>query len=155
MRNQTNIQKDDKFIRGFWFGIAGGVVKNLLTLIFYFLFKIHLTFLGYASVVVFTHFATNLFENLVALFAEITYGLTWSILFSYTLGENIQKHYVLKGFLYGLFIWFVLRVVIFLFRITSLYYHNPITALADVATAVAFGITLSLLHKRYTYPNFN
>ena len=84
--------------------------------------------------------------------AGLVAGFLAGIAFAYFLGLVSERHYLLKGAVWGLVIAWMIWTVTFLFRMRP-EASSPENAVANDLSAAVYGVTLAWLYRRlYTPP---
>ncbi|MGE5550948.1 MAG: DUF6789 family protein [Bacteroidota bacterium] len=144
---------DDRFTKGMIAGTVAGLVLAAENLSSYYLF--HFTkrrALDFASILIYGHTPHGLWESLFAELAVFVFTAVLGIIFAFLVPGITSKNYLLKGWMFSVFLWFSIYVI-------GTLYKTPIISKIDLPTAASnfistsiFGVVLAyvlrLLDKR-------
>lgn len=137
---------NDKFTNGFIAGLVGGTATAIVGLIAY-LFKSTLSFVDISGIIVFGRIPNSFIEYIVALFIQLGFSAFFGIAFAYLIPVLSWKNYLVKGWFYGMVIWFVIYGVMSLFQIKGLTNVPVQTVISNIIGASFFGITMTMTYK--------
>ncbi|MCW3489902.1 DUF6789 family protein [Dethiobacter alkaliphilus] len=142
---------NDRFVNGFLAGLIGGVVMTVLNLIsFYVLGLAQILYLDWASVLIFGYrFATTL-EAVIGQIGQLFFAGVVGVLFAYLLAATTSRYYLIKGWVYGLVVWFGSYAITLLYDITPLNPIKPDTVISNMVTASVYGLVLAWSLKKLT-----
>lgn len=135
----------DRFFRGLVAGIIGGVVMNIWSLISFNI--LHFTdkrFLDWAAVMLYGQLSGGLFEEIMALMAQILFVGFLGILFAFFIPHVTSRGYILKGLFYGFITGFFIYAIPVLFKTPFLYKTDFPTAVSNLIGGLLWGLTLAL-----------
>lgn len=113
-----NWQVQDRLTRGFIAGLVGGIAMNIVSLISYHILNIaELRYLDWAAIVIYGTKARNFAEVVFAQAIQLIFVGILGIIFAYLIPAISSKNYLLRGWLFGSFIWFLLYGISLLFKI--------------------------------------
>ena len=85
---------------------------------------------------------------IVSLIGHIIIDCFWGILYAFLVKTTGSRFYVLKGVVFGAFLWFFVRVIgTKILELPEFTGTNPATALIFIVGAVIFGLTLAFTLK--------
>ncbi|WP_285716244.1 hypothetical protein [Pelosinus sp. IPA-1] len=134
----------DKFTRGFFSGVAGGLAANVVSLFFGFINFTTLRFADWTGIIIFGHtppFSTG--EILFSLTANIGFTGFLGIVFTYLIPLIKNTNLLFKGWVFSTFIWFFIYSVTALFKVEGTMPLPLNTAIANVATTSIYGLVLA------------
>lgn len=134
----------DKFTRGFFAGIAGGLAANGVSLFFGFLKITTLRFADWTGIIIFGHippFSTG--EILFAIIGNIGFAGFLGIVFTYLISLIKSINLLFKGWVFSTFIWFFIYAITTLFKVEGTMPLPLNTAIANVITTSVFGLVLA------------
>lgn len=134
----------DRFIRGFIAGIVGGIVLDILDVISNRLKIDELTYFDWAGIAIYGSKPDNLLEWIVAVFGQLLLTGFLGIVFAYFIPHVTSKNIIIKGGIFGLFIWFAFFVIPLLFKINKLIETNADSAASDAVTGFVYGVIVAL-----------
>jgi hypothetical protein len=149
----------DRIIQGFIAGIAGWLPTFIFSTAIYFgLHLLKLRFMDFAGLLAFNHkphgLPESLFSELIVLGQMGVYG----ILFAFITKVIASPHPILKGGLYGGFMWFITYSLANFFKVKGI--HGIVdfnTAFINLTASVIWGITLGgiflVLDRQYRLKN--
>lgn len=144
----------DRFARGLIAGLVAGVVMNIISIVSYSLDITELRFLDWSAIAVYGQKPENLAEAVFAQFAQFIFVGVLGVFFAYLIVAIGNKNYLLKGWLYGSGMWFVLYGITILFHIEATIPLHLDTAATDFIGSTGYGLvlaaTLKLLGERVT-----
>ncbi|MBE0466670.1 MAG: hypothetical protein IBX71_05525 [Candidatus Desulforudis sp.] len=136
----------DRLTRGFIAGLLAGIVmngENYLT--FYALNFADLRHLDWAAALVFGHPPTNILETAFAQIVQLFFAGLAGILFAYLVPFVTSRNHLLKGWIYGVLVWWVAYALTIMFRLPGLVTITLETAVSNVIGASLYGLVLAAL----------
>ncbi len=109
------------------------------------------------------HYAASLFMDpksvhnsfigqIISLFADLAYGLFWGIVFVYLIYLTGKGHFLLKGLMFGAFLWFfsfgVLRSLAMVTLRETVAANSLYYLLIHLIFGLALGFTMKILNQR-------
>lgn len=144
----------DRLMKGFLAGVTGGVIMNIFDFSAFYLKLEELRFLDWAAIVFTDSMPHGFAETAFALLVQIVFSGMLGIFFAYTIPKLTSRNLLLKGWLFGIAVWFVLYGLLLLFEIPGIIPFNFKTSISDFVIASIFGIvmaeTLRILDKGLT-----
>lgn len=139
----------DRLTRGFAAGLLGGIAMNITNLTsFYILNWTDVRFLDWAAVLLYGHRPANFLETAFALGGQLFFAGLVGIIFAHLLPKVTSGHYLLKGWIYGLFIWFSTFSLAIMFRLPTLATIGFDTASSTLIGASVYGLVLAEAMRR-------
>ncbi|TYO93901.1 hypothetical protein [Desulfallas thermosapovorans] len=140
--------ENDRLARGLIAGLAGGVIMNIINLTSYYLNIAELRFLDWASLVIYGTKPYSVLEAIFAQMAQLVFVGLLGIILAYLIPVVTSKNYLLRGWLYGVLIWFSLYGLSYLFKIQATIPLRLDSVLTDLIAASAFGlVTVEILWR--------
>lgn len=139
----------DRFTRGFTTGIISGLVMTLLNMSLGLIGIRILSWLDWMAVILFDHAPPFSFgESFLAFLAmPIFYGTAGAV-FSLLLPLITNRNLLLKGWLWGVSIWFLLDGITSIFKIEQLTHLSVVDSTVGYVTASFYGLFLAQLLYR-------
>jgi hypothetical protein len=135
---------NDRFTNGLIAGLLAGVAMSILDLISHFVLGItEILYLDWAAVLIFGYRYATFLEAAISQIGQLFFSAITGILFAFLLTLTSSRYYWLKGWVYGLVVWFGSYAIIKLFQVTPLIPIKPDTVLSDMATASVYGLVLA------------
>lgn len=144
----------EKLIRSFVAGVLGGIVKDILDFISYYV--LHFTnyrYLDFAAQILYGNEPKFWWDLTFAQIIELIFCGLVGILYNTVIPKNTNRNYLIKGWLYGVTVWLFLCTMGMIYRIP--YFSNPPwqTTNSDFITSSIYGVVLAwslrLLDKKY------
>lgn len=133
----------DRFTRGFFAGLAGGIMMAVMNHISYYLHFAKHRYLDLAGEMLFGHSPKGLIEVLAAQAAHIFMAAILGIIFAYLVRTIGERHLLFKGWVYGLTIWFGVYMIGTLYKV-HLVEHQPWqTPVSNVLGSSVYGLILA------------
>ncbi len=134
-------------------GIAASIVKDLLTIIGDLFLDLHPSYLDYAYYLLFQQTMINIDINLLpSIFVQLLFGICLSIIYIYIIHEIIETKLIyFRGVIFGLSIWFIIRIFITIFRIAELKPGNVESIFYNFLIAAIYGLILEWFNKKYNH----
>lgn len=139
---------NERFTNGIIGGAIAGILKNIPNAIFHNWLKlIELSFWDYSAAAAFFRHPRNIGEQLYVFIYEIFFCVLLGIIYVY-LKEKIQtEHYLIRGAVYGILIWFLVHTVILAYQIQQLIKTDLATSLVNSLCSLVYGVLLAwILH---------
>ena len=144
----------DRFTRGFLAGIIAGIVTNVVD---YTASMIELTNTRYVDIaarLVYGRASDNLVELLFAFGGQLIFSSFLGVAFAYLIVHIKSMNYLLKGWFYGVVVWFFIFAAIVLYKVPDVSVTHFPTTFVNAILGSIFGLTLSyvlaLFDKRYS-----
>jgi len=132
----------DRLTRGLIAGIAAGIIQDVLDYTAYLLNLSQLRYLDWVGIIVFGAKPVTRGETFLALGGEIFFSGILGVIFAYLIQKINSSNIFLKGWLYGVVIWFGTYSVMTLFKVEGFVKIDFYTALSDVITSSIYGLVL-------------
>ncbi|MDW7649977.1 MAG: hypothetical protein SCK29_06410 [Bacillota bacterium] len=143
----------DRFTRGFLAGLFTGVIINIIDYIAFILNLTDTRYVDIAARLVYGTRSHNLFEFIFAYLAQLAFSAFLGVIYSYLLIKITSENHLLKGWLFGVAVWFFTFAIIVMFRVPGISQAHSPTAFTNAVLASIFGITLTqtlaFLDRRY------
>lgn len=125
-------------------GAIAGILKNIPNAILHNWLKLtELSFWDYSAAVAFFRHPSNFGEQLYVFTYEIFFCVLLGIIYIY-LNEKIRtEHYLIKGAIYGMLIWFLVHTVILAYQIQQLIKTDLATSLVNSLCSIVYGLLLA------------
>lgn len=138
----------DRVLRGFTAGVIGGVAMNLIDLPSYFLGIAPTRHLDWAGVMLYGLRPATPVEEALSLVAQLMFAGFVGVLFIMIEGQLSPGNVLIRGWLFGLAVWFGLYAVIVLFNVRQLLPLPFPTVATDVISSSAYGLALGYSLRR-------
>jgi len=134
----------DRFTRGFAAGAFAGVLADLLSLLTYNLLRItNWRFLDFAGLLIFGRRPAGAAEIIISVMGQVFFSAAMGVLFALLLPFVTSRYYWLKGWFFGVLIWFSVYTVVHLFQIPQLRELDLGTVSSNLLKASLFGLVLA------------
>ncbi len=154
LREKLNIEGvsklviQDRFTRGFLAGVFAGVIMAVLDYIAFSLDLLDLMFIHWASVMLLGYGFRTFWEGAISQGGHLIFSGILGIIFAYILlGINDDNH-LLKGWVFGMFVWFSAHAIIKLFSVEALMPIRISSLVSDAITASIYGLVLAETLRR-------
>lgn len=144
--------KDDKLIQGIFAGLVGSFVKDILTALMVF-YQLYPSFWDYGEYWIYAEINISILTKLQGILAEVFLGIALGILYAHTKNLIQTKHPLLRGFIFGLSIWFIIRGFLTISQIESLTVKTPIVFMFNTLIAGLYGLSISYVLERFERQN--
>jgi hypothetical protein len=140
---------NDRFTNGLIAGLVAGVVMSIFDLISHFVLGItEILYLDWAAVLILGYRYSTFLEAVIGQIGQLFFSAIMGVLFAFLLALTSSRYYWLKGWVYGLVVWFGAYAVVKLFQVTPLIPIKPDTVLSDMVTASVYGLVLAEALRR-------
>jgi len=134
---------EDRIASGFIGGIIAGIAMNIIDWIGYSLGFYNERLLDWASIAIYGHLPITNYEVVFAQLGQIFFSGFAGILFSYMLLKLTSGNYLLKGWIFGILMWFGLYATSIALRLPTLTNHDFHTSLAHFISSTVYGLVLA------------
>lgn len=142
----------DRIISGFLAGIVASISMNIIDWAGHLLGFYQERLLNWAAVALYGRLPANTPEIVLAQIGQIIFAGFLAIPFIYLLPKLTSGNYIVKGWIFGLIIWFGVYALSIAFRLPHLEQHAFFAVVSHLISAsvygVVLGMTLSLLDQR-------
>lgn len=138
----------DRFTRGCLIGLIGGIATTVLGYVFFLVKFGTLRFSDFAAILIYGRKAHGLLEILFATMVHWGFSAAAGIVFIYLLKVIGTKNLILKGWFFGVTIWFVAYITTELFKIQEFATISFASAVANFLVSSLYGIITA---KAYSY----
>ena len=144
----TDIVGSDRLVQGLGAGMFAGLIMSILDLILLARGWIEFAYYDWGLSLIKGTTAHNLFEMVVGQVTHILFSGMLGIVFAYAVVLVSSQNHLLKGWLYGIAVWFSVHFVVNLFAFDPLRPIPTSQVLSDFFTASVYGLVLSMaLHR--------
>lgn len=133
---------------GLLYGALAGIIKNVLDLIVYYGIFEHHRYLDHASGIMLGRPADNLLQGIYFLFVDILFSGFMGIAFLYLVPHFKNSHYLFRGWLFGITLWFLIHSFGSVMRIPTFYQMMLATLILHFVTDSIYGLSLAYLSHR-------
>ena len=143
---------DDRMTRGIITGAVAAVVQNV------YIFGAHMAgftkvdYEDYAEMVFFSKLLPGFFPSFLGLIGHLVWDIFLGIIFAYIIKYSSSRFYVLKGMVFGAFVWWLVKVSCTLFRLPGLstpsYRQVGVFLIGALLFGVVTAYTLKLLDAK-------
>lgn len=138
----------DHLLRGFAAGVLAGAVMAVIDQVSVFLGISTLAYSQWAAVYTLGYLPNNFLEGMVGHVGHLMFAGFNGLLFAWIVPH--EKHAVIKGILWGLFIWFFANSASVLYKTELLLPKAVGTAMTDFLTAIIYGWVLAVSNGRWS-----
>lgn len=139
---------NDPFAKGAIGGLSGAIIQNIYAYIGRLLGFTNVDYLNVSQAVLLDCNSQGFFAILVNFLGHLIIDSFWGIVFAFLIIKITKAHLIIKGILFGLAIWFLVRVIITkVFHLPVLSDNTPEIAFFFFVGAALYGLTLSLVLK--------
>jgi hypothetical protein len=144
---------EDRFTRGFTAGAFAGLIINIFDYVASILQITDTRYVDVAAHLIYGRKSDSLIELLIAYFGQLIFSAFLGAVYAYIIIGITSRNHVLKGWLYGIVIWFLVYAIIVLFNVPDISEnHFPTTAVNGLLASI-YGIlltkTLIFIEKRF------
>ncbi|MEL7568302.1 MAG: hypothetical protein AAGU27_25975 [Dehalobacterium sp.] len=134
---------DNRFSHGFRAGLIASIFMNAFNLSnYYLLHSINIRYLDWSSVMLYGERPDSSYAAMFALLAQIIFTCFISIIYAYLTTVINDGHYLFKGWLFGVIIWFLINGIDILMKLQPLEKIPPLTSILDFIGASIYGLVL-------------
>lgn len=147
---------NEKFIRSFLAGVIGGVIKDLLDLIFYYCCQFNnYRYLDFAAMIIYGKKPFFWWDTIFAQFIELIFSGFIGIIYTTIIPRATNKNYLMKGWLYGVAVWLFLCTMGMIYKMPFFTLTPWQTTNSDFLTSSVYGIVLAGILRFFDqkYPN--
>lgn len=138
---------DDRFTRGIFAGTVGAVAQNLYIYLAHLLGFTSLHYEDYAEMLIFLKLQKGAFPTVMGLIGHFIWDIFLGIIFVYIIKSSSSRFYLVKGVVYGILIWFFVKVVMTLFRMPIFSSPSTRSTLIFLIGAVFYGLVIAYVLK--------
>ncbi len=142
----------DRFVRGLLAGFIGGLPTIVFNHSAFHLNLSTLRFLDFMAIIIYGHKPKIIWDSIFAGFATFGQVSVMGMLFAYLILAIKSENYLIKGFVYGGFMWFLFYTAASLFKVHPLANIPLKTVISNLIGSSIWGIsmayTLCWLDKR-------
>jgi hypothetical protein len=136
----------DAYIRGIIAGLIAGTLKDIPDVILDLTFKVKaLMCLDYAGYIGFNRIPHTFMEYLFAYGLEVVFSAGLGVIFSLLSPKIPSKHYLIKGMMFGGFIWYVLTSMVRMIKITKLMTTDLVTPFLTLLFSIGYGLVVAYI----------
>jgi hypothetical protein len=139
----------DRFTKGFIAGAVSGLVITLLNMLIYTSGIYIVRWVDWMGIILFDRMPVTLGEILLSLVAMVSFNGALGIAFFYLIPLITNKNLMLKGWLWGVSVWFALDAITSLFKIDGLINPPLVDAITNYVSASLYGLFLAQLQERF------
>ena len=145
---------NDRFTKGVIGGMSGAILQNIYAYFAELLGFTNTNYLDVAHAVLLNSNYQGFFAILVSFLGQLIIDGFWGVIFVFLIMKISEENFIFKGILFGLGIWFLVRVIITkFFKLPVLSDNTPEIAFFFFIGAALFGLTLALvLRLLNTFP---
>jgi hypothetical protein len=111
---------EDTLLRGVCSGFLAGLLKDLITYVFFASGIIQTGFWNFTSIVAFNQPPQSTIEFTVAIILELIFSALLGLIFCILVNHLKTKHFLIFGLFYGSLVWFFIKALILASNITKL-----------------------------------
>lgn len=135
----------DWFVKGILAGFIAGVITKAYDLMAYYLHFSTLRWFDVAGTLIFGRKPLNLWEAVFATLSTWFFHALLGLMFVYLIQKTVLSRHnlFLKGWFYGVTWWFLIYVIIMLFKVPEISFVPLKTSLSNFISASIFGLLLA------------
>lgn len=137
---------NDRATRGMIAGFAAGVITKIYDLTAFYLAISTLRWMDFAGLMMYgkipVHLSQQIFASMGTLFFHSLLGILFVILIP---GQLTSKNLLLKGWFYGVTLWFIIFAVFHLFKVQELNVVPLKTTISSFVGSSIWGLTLAMI----------
>ncbi len=80
---------------------------------------------------------------MISVLGQVFFSAAMGILFAFLLPVATSRHYLLKGWFFGMLVWFSAYTVVHLFQLPQTLQLDPSTVLSNIFKASIYGLVLA------------
>lgn len=139
---------NDRFTKGVIAGTAGAILQNIYAYFAKLLGFTNTDYIDVARAVLLDGNYQGFYATLVSFLGQLIIDSFWGFIFVFLIIKIREENFIFKGIVFGLGIWFFVRVVITkIFKLSVLSNNTPEIALFFFIGAALYGLTLTLSLK--------
>jgi hypothetical protein len=142
----------DWMVSGAIAGVMGGICQNIYAGLLNIWGMPGSYYIEYGKVLLFARNPSGLLPDGLGLLAHFAWDIILAIVFVCIIQQTSQRYFLLKGLLYGMIVWFLIRAGATLFKIPIINQDLPHTIALFFIGSLLFGVvivnTLRFLQKR-------
>ncbi|MCK8817447.1 hypothetical protein MWH28_08755 [Natroniella sulfidigena] len=144
----------DKTVAGFVAGLIGGIAMNIKDYIVVFLLNWEdELYLEWGAMMIYGRFSENLAEAIFAQLGQLFFTGILGILFSVLIIRLGTKRYLIKGFIYGISVWFTIYAISIIFQVPNLAENTFNATVSNLIGAAIYGLVTAEVFKRLSNLN--
>jgi hypothetical protein len=144
---------NDRVTRGIIAGGVGFIVQNVYIFAAYMAGFTKIIYEDYTEMLFFSKLLPGIFPNFLGYVGHLVWDVLLGIIFAYGIKYTSSRFYLLKGIVYGIFIWWIVNVICTLFRLPVFSTLSSRELGVYLIGALLFGLvvayTLKLLDTRW------
>lgn len=142
-----NNMLQDRMVFGAIAGMAGAVVQNFYAVIAESMGLTGPVYLNYGKIVLMLKDYNDPLADTLGVIGHFTWDIILGIAFAYLVSLTSSRYYILKGIIYGIIVWYFIKVIATLFKIPVIIGVQPHTVAFFFIGAILYGATLALTLK--------
>jgi len=133
---------NDRFTIGLITGLIGAIPITVFNLSMNYYFQT-LRYLDFAAIFIYGHTSKTVFETLFAFAIAYLFLAFLGAIFAYIITGLTSKNLLIKGWVYGVFIWFSTYALTLLFRVPQLLDISLTSAISNFIGASIWGLSMA------------
>ncbi|TGE34461.1 hypothetical protein [Desulfosporosinus sp. Sb-LF] len=139
----------DRFYYGFFAGVIAGIPMVIFNLVSYYLLNLaRIRYLNWAAVLIYGNFPLNAFDSILAQIVHFGFLGFAGIVFAHFIPLVTSRHYLFKGWVYSMGIFFLTYSVTLIYKVPGLQIIQPYTVLSNLISTSIFGLALAEVSNR-------
>lgn len=137
----------DRLVNGALAGTAGAVVQNTYAFTLILAGYKGPSYVDYGKAIVFYKTIEGPSALALGLIGHFVWNIILGVIFAYIIMLTSSRYYLLKGIIYGLVVWFLIKMGSSMFEIAEIVEINPAAAAVFLSGAILFGVAIAYTLK--------
>ena len=133
----------DRTYYGFFAGIIAGIPQTIFNLISYYFNFAQIRYLDWMAIIIFGDKPVDSLQTMIAIAARITFAGILGILFAHLMKYLDDKHYLFKGWIYGITDMGLLYGITSMFQVPQLTHSHTYTVISNIVSSSVYGLVLA------------
>lgn len=139
---------NDRISAGFLSGVVAGIAMNIVDWLGFVAGFYQERLLDWAAIVILGQLPQTIVATVFAQLGQLFFAGFLGIIFAASLLKLTSGNYLLKGWLYGVLVWFAIYAVSSAMRLPTLATHSVAAAISHFLSASLYGLVLARMLKR-------
>jgi hypothetical protein len=145
---KINFDRDDRFFQGMISGMIAGIFSETLSFISGALNISMMRYVDYAGVLLLGNIPLSTIELIISTGFATFFAAMLGIIFAYIVPIIGSTNLYLKGWLYGLFTWYIWYSILVMTLTDKLEGITPATAVSNFIVASMYGLLLGIIYNK-------
>lgn len=138
---------NDQTTKGIIAGVIGAVVQNIYIYFTQLLGFTKLNYQDYSQVVIFLRIYKGMLPTFLGILGHFVWDILFGIIFAYLIKFTPRKLYIIKGVVYGVIIWYLIKLGATLFRLTVFMSPPPNSVFVFFIGSILYGAAIAYVLK--------